>query len=682
VNAGADQTIVLPINSISLDATVTDDGLPSGTLSCQWSRVSGTGTVTFGSATSVDTTAAFSAAGDYVLRLTANDGQLSASDDVTVTVDAEPVGNLYEAEDAVVYGAKIVSNNDGYTGTSFVDYANASDDYIEWTVYAGSTGVYNLSFRYALAAANRPLKLTVNGSVVDDSLDFNPTSSWSTWTNVSLNTNLVSGSNTVRLTAIGSSGGNVDSLTITEGGIIPEVASRIFIIGDSITQGNTSHNTYRRPLWHALDYNGYNVDFVGSLSTNYGGSAPNPDFDLDHEGHWGWRADEILAQINGWAASADPDIALIHLGTNDLIQGQSVSSTITDLGNIINALRVVNPDVKILLAKIIPCKRCDVTALNTAIVDLAAQKNSVNSQIVVVDQYTGFDMATDLYDDAHPDESGEQKMADKWYAALVPFLDGDDPVNHAPVVNAGADKTLTLPVNSVSLDATVTDDGLPSGTLNAVWTVQSGPDSVSFADDDSVDTVVSFVYEGTYVLRLTVSDGDKTSYDDITVTVNPSSNNSLFVKGINFGGDAVTIGGNAWLSYNAALADGLSFASIVSLATDTGVTPSPDVDDATYNMLNNAVWRSKSTLGVRQSISNGNYQIYIYVMENYADYKRKFNVSLEGVTCDSGIGNLEKGQWEKYGPYSVSVNDDELTMDLIYDVDSPHVMGMEIIKVQ
>jgi RHS repeat-associated protein len=87
VNAGPDQTITLPTNSVTLNGTVTDDGLPAGgRLTITWSRVSGPGTVTFGTPNSAATTATFSAAGTYVLRLTANDSQLSASDDVTVTV--------------------------------------------------------------------------------------------------------------------------------------------------------------------------------------------------------------------------------------------------------------------------------------------------------------------------------------------------------------------------------------------------------------------------------------------------------------------------------------------------------------------------------------------------------------------------------------------------------------------
>jgi len=97
VNAGSNQTIALP-NFASLDGTVTDDGLPSGTVTTTWSKVNGPGTVTFSNPNAVDTTATFSQADTYVLRLTADDGLLQAFDDVTMTVTAATPGEptLYD----------------------------------------------------------------------------------------------------------------------------------------------------------------------------------------------------------------------------------------------------------------------------------------------------------------------------------------------------------------------------------------------------------------------------------------------------------------------------------------------------------------------------------------------------------------------------------------------------------
>ncbi|MDN3511516.1 MAG: hypothetical protein NG784_09450, partial [Candidatus Jettenia sp.] len=88
VNAGADQAVTLSNNAI-LNGTVTDDGLPNppGVVTTTWSVVSGPGTVTFGNANAVDTTASFSDAGTYVLRLTADDSALMTSDEVTIVVN-------------------------------------------------------------------------------------------------------------------------------------------------------------------------------------------------------------------------------------------------------------------------------------------------------------------------------------------------------------------------------------------------------------------------------------------------------------------------------------------------------------------------------------------------------------------------------------------------------------------
>lgn len=87
VNAGPDQTVTL-YDGATLGGTVTDDGLPAGSsVTQEWTRESGPGTVTFGSPTALQTTAAFSEPGTYVLNLSASDSQLTGSDMVTIVVD-------------------------------------------------------------------------------------------------------------------------------------------------------------------------------------------------------------------------------------------------------------------------------------------------------------------------------------------------------------------------------------------------------------------------------------------------------------------------------------------------------------------------------------------------------------------------------------------------------------------
>jgi len=94
VNAGPDQTITFP-NTATLTGSVSDDGLIIPFI-VTWSRVSGPGTVTFSNPNALTTTASFSAPGSYVLRLSAYDGENTASDDLTVTVNPPPmhIGDL------------------------------------------------------------------------------------------------------------------------------------------------------------------------------------------------------------------------------------------------------------------------------------------------------------------------------------------------------------------------------------------------------------------------------------------------------------------------------------------------------------------------------------------------------------------------------------------------------------
>jgi RHS repeat-associated protein len=87
VDAGGDQSITLPTNTVSLNGIASDDGLPQGsTLQLAWSKVSGPGPVVFSNATNAIGTTTFTTAGTYILKFTASDGQLSSSDTLTVVV--------------------------------------------------------------------------------------------------------------------------------------------------------------------------------------------------------------------------------------------------------------------------------------------------------------------------------------------------------------------------------------------------------------------------------------------------------------------------------------------------------------------------------------------------------------------------------------------------------------------
>ena len=130
VSAGSNQTITLPAGA-ALTGSASDDGLPNppGALTLLWTRFSGPSAVTFGNAGAAVTTASFAGPGIYLLRLTASDGQLSRSADVTITVNpgvatSMTVGGLISPRAAGAAGTLTVTARDasasvatGYRGT-------------------------------------------------------------------------------------------------------------------------------------------------------------------------------------------------------------------------------------------------------------------------------------------------------------------------------------------------------------------------------------------------------------------------------------------------------------------------------------------------------------------------------------------------------------------------------------
>lgn len=97
------------------------------------------------------------------------------------------------------------------------------------------------------------------------------------------------------------------------------------------------------------------------------------------------------------------------------------------------------------------------------------------------------------------------------------------PANQAPVARAGNDATITLPVNSTTLNGSSSSDADGSIT-EYTWSKISGPAQFAFGNANSASTTVSNLVAGTYVFRLTVKDnGGKTSTDDVSVVVNQAS---------------------------------------------------------------------------------------------------------------------------------------------------------------
>lgn len=174
-----------------------------------------------------DATGAFTNWADVSLNVALNEGantiRLIATGQSGPNVDSlkidAPIQTAVtlQAESAVLSGAVVASNFSGAEGGAFVDYVNASGDSITWTFSAAENGTYPVSLRYALAgSSSRTMAIEVNGQIVSTGVAFAATGSFENWSNLDLDLSLKSGTNTIRLIAIGQSGPNVDSITIDE----------------------------------------------------------------------------------------------------------------------------------------------------------------------------------------------------------------------------------------------------------------------------------------------------------------------------------------------------------------------------------------------------------------------------------------------------------------------------------
>ena len=215
--------------------------------------------------------------------------------------------------------------------------------------------------------------------------------------------------------------------------VVPETESALTImpIGDSITQSETGAPSYRCFLDTMLHARGVSFDFVGSRQTPFGGDpyrCPR-EFDPDHEGYWGGEINQAVRNVTPNVERLQPDVALIHLGTNDIGRGDTPGDAANELGSFISGLQATQPEITILVAQLIPCDIDEgnnsyaafcaeaIPAFNEAVADLS-ELSTATSTVSVVDMYTGYD-PTHFRDALHPSDEGYVFMAERWLEALV-----------------------------------------------------------------------------------------------------------------------------------------------------------------------------------------------------------------------------------------------------------------------
>jgi len=213
---------------------------------------------------------------------------------------------------------------------------------------------------------------------------------------------------------------------------------KIMALGDSITYGvgwdggiTPDAQGYRGYLSTMLP--GY--EFVGSQTNgsfyqnHHEGHPGYPIIGQEYDG--GWRPG-IYENIDAWLASSNPDIILLHIGTND-IAIQANNSTVyqemlINLNTLLIRIHDVNPNIKIYLAKIIqvdqtkpgPSYAPDLTnfANQITLYNEGMSNLVTNSSWVTIVEMPTLEPA-DMYDFAHPNPSGYYKMAKAWYDAII-----------------------------------------------------------------------------------------------------------------------------------------------------------------------------------------------------------------------------------------------------------------------
>jgi concanavalin A-like lectin/glucanase superfamily protein/Big-like domain-containing protein/K319-like protein len=607
VDAGPDQTITLP-SSVNLNGAVSDDGLPSGSLTISWSVVSGPGTVTFADPNAATMTATFSAAGVYVLRLTANDSALYTSDDITVTVNPEPGNYALDFNGTSGYvalgnpaklglseftietwfmstgaGVTASTGSGGVTAVPLVTKGRHESDRsnVDMNYFLGIDASSKLAadFEDMASGANHPI---IGSTVITNNIWHHAAATYdgTTWRlyldgvlDGTLAVNQIPRSDSIQHAAIGTtfdSSAN-ESPEGFFGGVIDE--ARIWDHALTATEIQTNLNSEISTATGLVARWGLNE----GIGTTAGDSTTTP-VNGTINGAFTWVAGAPFNMNLAPVVNAGPDQTITLPATANLNgtvsdDGLPVGGTLTTSWSVVSGAGTVtfaNPSAAITTATFSASGSYvlrltandgalstsdDVTI--TVNVNLAPVVSAGPDQTITLPADAS--LSGTVSDDGLPTPgavtitwsvvsgSGTVTFVNPnsvvtnatfsvagVYVLRLTANDGalstsDDVsvtvnpvivVNQAPVVNAGLDQTITLP-SGANLNGTVSDDGLPAGSLTISWSVVSGPGTVTFADPNAAHTTATFSIAGLYVLRLTASDGLLSGSDDVTVTVYP-----------------------------------------------------------------------------------------------------------------------------------------------------------------
>ena len=215
--------------------------------------------------------------------------------------------------------------------------------------------------------------------------------------------------------------------------LLPEGELSILPLGDSRVEGaRPFHESYRYELWKNMVTEGFDIDLVGPEMD----PASYPEFmsrrfDNDHAGIGGDQTTDVLDRLNEVLANTPepPDIVLLGIGGNDLLDGASSGEVTNNIHTIIDRLQTNNPQVIIFLEQIAPGQSQFMSTqlvsifnqFNASIPGIASQQSDTSSQVIAVDMSSNW---TDDYmaDNVHYNEAGAKEVADRYFAAIQNVL--------------------------------------------------------------------------------------------------------------------------------------------------------------------------------------------------------------------------------------------------------------------
>lgn len=206
----------------------------------------------------------------------------------------------------------------------------------------------------------------------------------------------------------------------------PPARIRILLTGDSIVQGFHGDYTWRYRLAKEFARQGRAVDFVGSRSAPSARSPyktaqyADPNFDSNHFA----LVASGLTQQAGWigaeVAAQRPDVIVIAAGINDLRNGLNPAQTDVRLRWWLAAARQAKPDVSIVVSPVLasvyegrPNLGQEINSYNALARKTVTELSTAQSRIYLADTTRGWTVATDTYDDLHPNPTGETLIAQR-----------------------------------------------------------------------------------------------------------------------------------------------------------------------------------------------------------------------------------------------------------------------------